>query len=79
MIDQMRKRHARNGHLQMVHRREVRRCQPAGGVHLREEHLLGRAVLGLPLAHPALKSPPYRLRALPGLCPLQPLPKRLRL
>ena len=79
VIEQVRKGQACYGHLQIVHRREVRSRQPTGGVLLREEHLLGWAVLGLPLSHATLEGPPHRLRAFPRLRPLQPLPKRLGL
>jgi len=79
VIEQVRKRHPRNAHVQIVQRREIRSRQPTGGVFLREEHLLGRAVLGLPLPHAALEGPPHRLRVFPRLRALQPLPQRLGL
>lgn len=79
MVQQVREGRALNRHLQIVHRREVGGGQAAGRVLLGKEHLLARAVLGLPLPHPPLQGPPRRLRALARVRPLQPVPERLGL
>jgi hypothetical protein len=79
VIEQVRKGHACNGHLQIVHRSEVRGCQPARAVFLAEEYLLGRAVQTLPLPHTPLEGPAQGVRILTRLRPLQPVPEGLRL
>jgi hypothetical protein len=79
MIHKVSKRSARDRHLQVVHRREIRGRQATGGVHLRKEHFLGRPVLGLPLPHPPLQRSPRRGGALARLRLLQPVPQRLGL
>jgi hypothetical protein len=79
VIQQVRERLAGDGHLQVIHRSEIRGPQPARGMLLREEHLLGRAMQGLPLPHAPLESSPHGVGILPRLCPLQPIPEGLGL
>jgi hypothetical protein len=62
-----------NGDAQILHVREVGGAQPAGLVHLAEEHLLGRAFQRTPAPHPALQSPQQRVGILTRITLLQPL------
>jgi hypothetical protein len=48
-------------------------------MHLAEEQLLGRPVLGLPLPHPTFHRASLPLPVLPGIFPLQPIHQRLGL
>jgi hypothetical protein len=59
VIEQVRKWLAPDGHLQIVHAREIRGRQSARWVLLREKHFLRRATQGLPLPHPPLERPPH--------------------
>ena len=79
VVDQVRERLALEGHAQGVHVREVRGPQPARLVHLGEEHLLGRPVPRLPLAHAPLQRPAGPLPGRAGGLALQPLQERLGL
>jgi len=79
VIQKMRQRHPRNGHLQVVQRREIRGRQPTRCMHLGEKQFLRRAVLRLPLPDPPLERPPCRRGTLTRLFALQPLPQGLGL
>jgi hypothetical protein len=58
-------------HAQFVHRREVRRAQPAWLMHLREEHLLGRPARGTPELDVPLQRPQLVVGKTPRITPLQ--------
>jgi hypothetical protein len=79
VIGQVGQGHTGDPHLQFVHGGEIRRAQPARLMNLGKEHFLGRAELSLPLPHPSFEGPTRRLRTLPRLGLLQPLPKRFGL
>jgi hypothetical protein len=79
VIEQVRERLARDGYLQVVHGSEIRGRQPARRMRLWEEHLLGRAMQGLPLTHTPLERAPHGVGILPRLGPLQPVPESLGL
>lgn len=79
MVQQVWQGLALNGHLQVVHRREVGSGQPAGSMHLGKEHFLGRPVLGLPLPHASFQGPPRRLGTCARLGALHPVPQGLGL
>jgi hypothetical protein len=57
VINQVRERLPREGHLQLAHVREVRRCQTPRLMHLAKEHLLGRAHGRTPASNLALQRP----------------------
>jgi hypothetical protein len=61
-----------DGHLKVVHVREVRRAQSARLMHLREEHLFGWSRQGTPATHPALQGPQQFVAKLAGIAFLQP-------
>ena len=79
VVGQVRERLAGDRHPQRVHAREVRGPQPPRLVSLREEHLLGRSVLRLPLAHAPLQRPAAPPPVLGRLLAPQPLQQRLGL
>lgn len=79
VIEQVREGSTRDRHLQIVHRRKVRGPQPAREMLLREEHLLGRAMQGLPLPHAPFERAAHGVGILPRLRPLQPVPEGLGL
>jgi hypothetical protein len=57
VVDQVLEPLPRDGHVQLVHPREVRRRQPARLVHLAEEHFLGRPRQRPPTPHLPLQRP----------------------
>ena len=76
--------HVREGlpldrHPEAVHVREVGRPEPSRRMHLGEEQLLGRAMLGLPLPHTPFDGAALALPILPGMFALQPIHQRLGL
>jgi hypothetical protein len=77
VIEQVGKGRVRDGHLQIIHRGEIRSRQPPWRVLLRKKHFLGRAVQRLPLPHAPLEGPAHGLRILPRVRPLQPVPEGL--
>jgi hypothetical protein len=79
MVEQVRKRLARNGHLQIIQVREVRRTQATRLMNLTKKHFLGRTVLGFPLTHPTLQRSPVLLPIVLGLLALQHLQQGLGL
>jgi len=79
VVDQVGERLALEGHAQGLHVGEVRGPQPAGLMHLGEEHLPGRPVLRLPLPHAPLQRPPAPLPIRARRLALQPLQQRLGL
>lgn len=79
VVGQVGERLALDGHAQAVQVREVRGPQPARLMHLGEEHLLGRAVLRLPLPHAPLQRPPAPLPGRTRHRALQPLQQGLGL
>jgi hypothetical protein len=79
VVQQVRKRLPRDGHVQFVHVREVRRAEPAGLMHLAEKHFLGRPVLGFPLPHPPFHRSPLPLPVAAGVLTLEPLDQSLGL
>ena len=79
MINEVVERLAAEGHVQVVHRREVRGAELTGKVLLTEEDFLGRARRRPPLPHAALqRSHLARLEPI-RIFPLQPLEQRLGL
>jgi hypothetical protein len=58
VIHQVRQRHPRDGHLQIIHDGEVRSRQATRRVFLCEEHFFARAVQGLPLPDTPLEGAP---------------------
>src|SRR5436305_11438507 len=59
--------------------REVRRAQPAGFMHLAEEHFFRRTLRCLPPPHTPFHGPTLPLPVLVGVFPLQPFHQRLGL
>jgi len=79
VVHQVVERLPRQGHLQAVHVREVRRAQPAREVDLAEVHLLPRAAGGAPLLDAPLEGAHLPVVE-PARIPLsQPRPQRLGL
>jgi hypothetical protein len=79
VVHQVGEGHALDGHVQVVHGREVRGRQASGWMLLGEEQFLGRAMQGLPLAHAPFQRPPQRRRILARIGLLQPVPQGLGL
>jgi hypothetical protein len=79
VIEQVGKGHARDGHLQLIHRGKIRSRQSARWVFLSEKDLLGHAVQRLPLPHAPLEGAALGVRILPRMGALQPVPERLGL
>lgn len=79
VISQMGQGHTGDRHRQFVHGGEIRSAQPARLMNLGEEYFLGHAEMGFPAPHPSFEGSARRLRALPRLVLLQPLPKRFGL
>jgi hypothetical protein len=63
---------ALNGHVEIVHGREVRRAQPARLMHLGEEHFLGWSRQGTPPTHAPLQGSQQLVAVLPRMAFLQP-------
>jgi hypothetical protein len=79
MIDQVVEAVSLDRHVQVVHRREVRRRQPARLMLLREEHFLRRPRLRTPTLDVPLQRPQLLVRELPRMPPLQLAENRLGL
>jgi len=79
VVDQVGKRLAQDGNVQIIHVRKVRATQAARLMHLAEKHFLGRPVLRLPLPHPPLHRAPPLVPVLAWVFPLQHLDQRFRL
>jgi len=79
MVDHVLERLPRNGHAQAAHAREVRRRQPTRLVHLREEHLLGRAMQRPPQVHLPLQGPQLPVGEAARVAALQFMQDRLGL
>jgi hypothetical protein len=74
VINQMVERLALKGHLDLIHRRKIRRRQPARWMLLGEKNLLGRTVLGLPLPDTPFQRPSHGGRTFTRIRLLQPVP-----
>lgn len=72
VIQQVVQRLAGDGDAQRIHVREVRCCQIAGVVDLREHDRTPRSMHAAPLAHPPFKRPPLRIGELAGISVLEP-------
>jgi hypothetical protein len=79
VVDQMRERHAGDGHAEAGAMREIAGPQPARLMHLGEEHFLGRPVQGPPLLDAALQGSQLAVRETPRIKPLQLAKQRLGL
>lgn len=66
-------------HVELVHRREVRRAEPAGFMHLREEHFLGRPPESAPTLQVPLQRPQLAVQEAARIAPPQLAEDRLRL
>jgi hypothetical protein len=71
VVDQVGKRLAVDGNAQAGAVREVGGAEPAGLMHLREEHFLGRSVQGPPLFEAPLQGPQLAVGETAGQAPLQ--------
>lgn len=71
VVDHVLEALAGNGYAQLSHVREVRRGQPAGFMHLAEEHFLGRPRRGPPAPHLPLQGPQLSVAEPARVTPLQ--------
>ena len=71
VVDQVVERHAAEGYVQVGAVREVTGRQPAGVMHLGEENLLGRSLLGPPASQSPLQRPQLAVREAARIATLQ--------
>jgi hypothetical protein len=79
VVQQVREGHAGDRHPQVRAVGEVTGAQPAGPMHLGEEHFLGRAVQGPPALDVPLQRPQLALGKAAGVLALQPVEEGLGL